>query len=186
MPQMRRRLAAACISTVRALYRSFSVCFCSDQRLNGCVDEAIGAMPWLAATSMIIRRRRRSSTSASLMFLQTLVPISIWERSSSDVTCAPQRSSHSAMRLSGGSTTRLRVSLSTSKYSSSMPIVNGGMLSAIESMLLLPAHSGGPRLVLQTDAVRDQLENLVQNGRNLIDAAVIVDQVLADFYGCMA
>jgi hypothetical protein len=59
------------------------------------------------------------------------------------------------------------------------------MLSAIDSTLLLPRDSSGPRLVLQTGAIRYQFENRVQNGRDLVDPAVVVNQVLADFYGRM-
>ena len=135
---------------------------------------------------MMIRRSRRNSTSASLTFSQTLVPISICERNSSDVTCAPQRSSHSAIRLSDGSTTRLRVSLSTSRYSSSIPIVNGGPLLFIALPLLPPFSSGGPRLTVQSDSFSDQVEDPVQCFCDLVDTMIIVDEVLTNFYGGMA
>src|SRR5210317_943308 len=130
----------------------------------------------------MIRRSRRSSTLASLMLSQTLVPISICERNNSDVTWAPQRSSHSVMRLCGGSTTRLRVSLSTSRYSSSMPIVNGGLPLLIDFLLLPPVWSGGLRLASQPDSLCGKVENPVQYLCDLIDATVVIDQVLTDFY----
>src|SRR5210317_2442950 len=126
----------------------------------------------------MIRRSRRSSTSASLIFSQTLVPISICERNNSDVTWDPQRFSHSVMRLWGGSTTRLRVSLSTSRYSSSMPIVNGGPPLLIDFLLLPPVSSGGFRLTSQPDSLRDKIEYPVQYLRNHVDTMVIIDQIL--------
>ena len=78
-------------------------------------------MPNSRAVSATVVRSSRSSVRASPIVVQTPVPISTWLRRNSCVTRPPSRSLQRAMK-SGGWFANDRVSGSTSRYSSSMPI----------------------------------------------------------------
>src|SRR5215469_2546670 len=118
--------AAPCISRASAKYFSFCVGICSRVRANGWVEAAIGASPWVAASSTIIARRRDRSARASEMEWQTRVLTSSWERRNSGLIWPSPRSVHSRSSSCGGFSSTSRESRSTSRYSSSIPTVKGG------------------------------------------------------------
>src|SRR3546814_2983194 len=74
----------------------------------------------------MVRRSPASSAPAWATVSHLLVPTSICERRNSGETRSPSSCSQRVIRLSGGSTTRSRVSRSTRRYSSSMPTVKLG------------------------------------------------------------
>ena len=99
---------------------------CSRQCAQGCVEAAIIRIPNSAAVSATVRRSSRISARASATVAQTLVPTSTWLCRNSCVTRPPSRSLQRAMNSGGCRLASDRVSGSTSRYSSSIPIENPG------------------------------------------------------------
>src|SRR6056297_190130 len=121
---------------------------------------------------------RPSSWRTSAMLSQTLVPTSICERRNSGLTW-PRASiscSQSSIIDSGMSVTRSRVLRSTSRYSSSTPIVKLGSLAFIPWL---------PKFPIQRLVGQDLLEHLSENARPAGNALGVIDEVLADLDGNM-
>ncbi len=114
---------------------------CSFQCAQGCVEAAIIRMPNSRAVSATTWRSSSSSVRASPMVLQTPVPISTWLCRNSCVTLPPSRSLQRAMNSGGCVLDSARVSGSTRRYSSSIPIENFGPWPAILVPPLLPEDS---------------------------------------------
>ena len=86
----------------------------------------MGASPCLAATSATVCLRWARLPRASATVWQTRVATSIWDFMNSGLTNSLKRASHSSNMVAGGSRASPLESGSTSRYSSSMPMVKGG------------------------------------------------------------
>ena len=86
----------------------------------------MGASPCLPATSATVRLSQARLSRASATVSQTRVATSIWDFRNSGLTSSLKRASHSSNMVSGGSMASPLVSGSTSRYSSSMPMVKEG------------------------------------------------------------
>jgi hypothetical protein len=102
------------------------------------------ARPHSRATAATAPRSAAISRSTSATLWHTLVPTSIWDWRNSGATRPPRRFSHSAKSSGGATWMRSRVSGSTIRYSSSIPIVKGGSLTML-GRIHAPAGRSRPR-----------------------------------------
>src|SRR3546814_17299007 len=89
----------------------------------------------------MVRRNSASSAPAWATVSHLEVPTSICDCRNSGATRSPSSCSQRVIRLSGGSTTRSRVSQSTRRYSSSMPTVKLGSCGLFALPIRRPALS---------------------------------------------
>ncbi len=82
--------------------------------------------PWGSRTSLRVRRIERSSSPADLIDSCTPVATSSWALRNSGIARLPNASLAAFHNSGPGSLTRLRLTRSTRRYSSSIPTVNAG------------------------------------------------------------